>query len=75
MPHVPYHNRIFFYGSFGVVNAYCYVRFCERQKRIENAYPERDVEHDLYPVFLPDLKHIIKGKTPGMAKKLMLLNH
>lgn len=73
MSHIPYHNRVFFYGADGIINAYGYVRFRKRQKGIKNADPKRDVKHDLYPVFLPDSNHTNKGKLLGLAKKFMLL--
>ena len=57
---------LFQYGAV-LIYTHLNVRFRKRQQRVENAYPERDMKHYLYPLFLFDLKHVNKGKTPGMA--------
>ena len=51
------------------------VRLGKWQHRIKHTKPERDMEHDLYPVFLFELNHANKNKAAGVALKLMLLNY
>ena len=43
------------------------MRLRKRQHGVKNAGPKRYMEHNLYPVFLPDLKHANKSNTPVLA--------
>ena len=68
-------SYILFQDGAVIVDTHFNMRLRKGQKRIENAGPERDVKHDLYPVFLLDLKHINKGKILMMASTINVINH